>query len=164
MDDLVELCEKYAEWRDDIVLFSKEALGYELNEDQIEIVTNTEQYFSKSYDRISGKTTAICILALHTCLFNEAKTVVLMTRHREHIKNVLSKLLGLVPAWIERASINLDQIRFTNKSLLLIKRDSADGIRGVSFNLLLADEVRNKELQAYLPAISAKGKVTSVYT
>jgi hypothetical protein len=164
MHDLVELCEKYAEWKDDIVLFAKEALGYELNEDQVEIVTNTHQYFTKSYSRISGKTTAICILALHTCLFNEANTVVLMTRHRDHTNDVLRKLLSLVPAWIDKTSVNLDQIRFANKSLLLIRNDSVNGVRGVSYNLLLADEVKNKELQAWLPAISAKGKVTSVYT
>lgn len=164
MHDLVELCEKYAEWRDDNVLFAKEALMYELNDSQIEIVTNTDQYFSKSYPRISGKTTAICILALHTCLFKEDTTVVLMTRHRDHTKDVLLKLLSLVPAWIDRANVNLDQIRFANNSLLLIRTDSHDPIRGLSYDLLLTDEVRNKELLNYLPALSAKGKVTSVYT
>lgn len=175
-------------------IFAKDSLGKELKTkngtDMVCSVENTgkeENMYDLSLpagsthcyytnDILSHNTTLLTIMILWYVMFNEDKTVLIISNKEDTSEEILQRIklaYEEIPAFLKPAVITWQgqTIKFANGSRIKISATSANSARGLSVNLLAVDECSiiddfkaDDFFKAVLPTISSSKKSKIILT
>lgn len=131
-----------------IVSEDRGIIPFELYPFQKELIKNIYKY-NRNLDlqsRQSGKTTTIGSGILHYCIFNENKTVGIISLKKAGAVEVLDRIKTMylnLPLWLKPAvkKWNNGSIEFVNGCKIIASATTAASIRGKSLALLYIDEI-----------------------
>lgn len=95
--------------------------------------------------RQSGKTLTVSVYVLHYALFNEHKTIGIVSNKEDSAKKILLRIKEMyedLPDWLKPGvkEYNKKSVMFDNGTRIIISATSGDSFRGETINLLVMDE------------------------
>lgn len=144
MNDPIYFSEKYIQ----IVHVDKGQIPIKLYEYQKEIIKSSHEnrFVIVNSSRQSGKTTTATCIILHYILFNESKTVGLLSNKADSAREIMDRIqlaYQNLPKWLQQGVLewNKGSMKLENGCKVIASSSSASSIRGKSVSFLYIDEM-----------------------
>lgn len=152
-----EQIEELIKCRDDILYFATNYVKivtldygeilfepYEYQLEAIEALKNN-RFLIGLWSRQSGKSTVVCIYALHYAIFNNDKNIGMVSNKETSAKRILDAMKRMyegLPPWMKPGVTEYSKtfISFDNGTKVIISATTSDAFRGWPMNIVICDE------------------------